>query len=81
MLDPTGWGRDQQHTPTISDSNKTGEAASLRGGFGLLLLFGDELSFLQRQVHLLLWVVVVKLADVGDQGPGEGRGRSFSPEP
>lgn len=48
-----------------------GEAASLRGGFGLLLLFGDELSFLQRQIHLLLRVVVVELADVGDQGLGQ----------
>lgn len=76
-----GQGTDQRHTRTISDSNKMGEAASLRGGFGLLLLFGDELSFLQRQIHLLLRVVVVELADVGDQGPGEGMDRSFNPEP
>lgn len=44
MFDPT---EEQQHTRTINDSNKVSEAASLRGGFGLLLLFGDELSFLQ----------------------------------
>lgn len=39
----TGW----QQSNSISDSNKMSEAASLRGGFSLLLLFGDELSFLQ----------------------------------
>lgn len=77
-FDPTGRGTDQRHTRTISDSNKMGEAASLRGGFCLLLLFGDELSFLQRQIHLLLRVVVVELADVGDQGPAEGTDRALA---
>lgn len=80
-FDPTGGCTDPQHPRTVSDSNKMGEAAPLRGGFGLLLLFGDELSLLQRQIHLLLRVVVVELADVGDQGPGKGTGSSFSPEP
>ena len=58
---------------TISDS-KEGEEASLRGGFSILLLSGDELSLLQGQIHLLLRVVVVELADVGDEGPGMGGG-------
>lgn len=62
------WGAARR---TISDG-KEGEAASLRGGFSILLLSGDELSLLQGQVNLLLRVVVVELADVGDEGPGEG---------
>lgn len=62
------WGAARR---TISDG-KEGEAASLRGGFSILLLSGDELSLLQGQVNLLLRVVVVELADVGDEGPGGG---------
>ena len=79
---PFFWGGRRGGDPlaaqrTISDS-KEGEEASLRGGFSILLLSGDELSLLQGQIHLLLRVVVVELADVGDEGPGMGGGGGWS---
>ena len=79
LMTPLWWGGGDPLAAqrTISDS-KEGEEASLRGGFSILLLSGDELSLLQGQIHLLLRVVVVELADVGDEGPGMGGGGGWS---
>lgn len=75
-----GGGGAQRRTVTVWEETRLdGEAESsypgwrsaggpsLRGGFDLLLLFGNELRFLKRQVHLFLRIVVVELSDIRDQ--------------